>query len=146
MPIFFRKFSGPRWVGCAGVAGKQSKAKGKPEPFTEPRLFLSLGLLYGMHAFPQQKRFTGTSFTSLKLPAPQRKACFFCVFSFSHNIYAPFFRPLAAPFCFFYEKRGEKAWFRLAKHDKIAKVTNTGVEICPLPHTGQEGAHESLLV
>ena len=31
-PIFFGKFSGPRWVGCAGVAGKQSKAKGKPEP------------------------------------------------------------------------------------------------------------------
>ena len=54
----------------------------------------------------QQKRFTGTSFTSLKLPAPQRKACFFCVFSFSHSIYAPFFRPLAAPFWYFLRKTG----------------------------------------
>ena len=32
LAIFFAKFSGPRWVGCAGVAGKQSKAKGKPKP------------------------------------------------------------------------------------------------------------------
>ena len=60
----------------------------------------------GMDAFPQQKRFTGTSFTSLKLPAPQRKACFFCVFSFSHSICAPFFRPLAAPFWYFLRKTG----------------------------------------
>ena len=57
-PIFFGKFSGPRRVGCAGVAGKQSKAKGKPEPFTEPRLFLSLGLLERRHG-PSRARVQG---------------------------------------------------------------------------------------